>query len=54
MPGALSVVLGREWPGCPAIWVGTSRDLGAHLGHLEELYLEGGGGRTWAIVFRGC
>ena len=21
-----SVVLDREWPGCPAIWVGTSRD----------------------------
>ena len=21
-----SVVLEREWPGCPAIWVGTSRD----------------------------
>ena len=21
----------REWPGRPAIWVGTSRDLGAHL-----------------------
>ena len=21
-----SVVLAREWPGCPAIWVGTSRD----------------------------
>ena len=26
--GALSVVLDRKWPGCPAIWVGTSRDLG--------------------------
>ena len=25
----------REWPGCPAIWVETSRDLAAHLGHLE-------------------
>ena len=22
----LSVVLDREWPGCPEIWVGTSRD----------------------------
>ena len=28
----LSVVLDRDWPGCPAIWVGTSRHLGAHLG----------------------
>ena len=25
MQGAFSVLLDREWPGCPAIWVGTSR-----------------------------
>ena len=31
------VVLGTEWPGCPGIWVGTSRDLGAQLGHIERL-----------------
>ena len=31
------MALDREWPGCPTIWVGTSRDLGAHLGHFEKL-----------------
>ena len=25
MQGAFSVVLNREWPGCPAIWVGLPR-----------------------------
>ena len=25
MQVAFSVVLDREWPGCPGIWVGTSR-----------------------------
>ena len=34
-----SVVFDREWPGCPAIWVGTSQDLGAHLGHLDPSHL---------------
>ena len=24
--GSFSVVLDREWPGCPAIWVGRSQD----------------------------
>ena len=33
----LSIVLAREWPRCPAIWVETSRDL-LHLGRLEKLY----------------
>ena len=28
--------LDRERPGCPGIRVGTSRDLGAHLGHMEK------------------
>ena len=32
-----SVALHQKWPGCPAVWVGMSRDLGAHLGHLEKL-----------------
>ena len=33
------VVLDREWPGCHAIRVGTSLELGAHLGQLESLML---------------
>ena len=35
-----SVVLAREWLGCPTIWVGTSRDLDAHLGHVEKKHYE--------------
>ena len=29
------VVLDREWPGCPTIWVGTSRNSGFSLGFYE-------------------
>ena len=44
----LSVVFDTEWPGCSAIWVGMSRDLGAHLGYLHKILCA----RSFGLVFR--
>ena len=38
MQGAFFVVLDTAWPGCAAIWVGTSRYLGLHTWLSEKLY----------------